>query len=115
MGTKHKMVLVAAAVLVTACTTSPVADARFVTTLMSHHIPGDRFVEIGAAQELCDAWRHLPKGTTLQMPSGSQAAEVQDAMNTMTSQGLSSDQQAQFILDAMDAECPDVRRAPPAQ
>jgi hypothetical protein len=110
MTMKQHMVIAAAAVLVAAC--GPVADTRFVSTLMSHGIPGDRFAEIGAAHQLCDAWRQLPKDVSLQILTmqGSVMAEAQAATNTLTSQGLSGAQVAQFITDAMDTECPEVRR-----
>jgi len=68
MGTKHQMVIAAAAVLVVggilwgSGVTNPVAHARFVIALMSDHIPGDRFVEVGAAHQQCDVWHRLPTG-----------------------------------------------------
>jgi hypothetical protein len=111
MTMKQHVVIAATAVLVAAC--GPVADTRFVSTLMSHGIPGDRFAEIGAAHQLCDAWRQLPKDASLQnlttLP-GSAMAEAKAATNTLTSQGMSGDQLGQFITDAMDTECPEVRR-----
>lgn len=114
---KLRMMAAAAAVLVSGCSTGPTADAQFVAALGSHGIPGDRGVEIGAAHQVCDVMRQVanqdktplpPPLSENWKPSG-WVAEMGEAHNRLTGQGLSNEQFMQFMLDSVDAFCPEAR------
>jgi hypothetical protein len=82
--------------------TGPIADVRFVSTLMAHNIPGDRMMEIGAAHRLCDGW-HRGRAD-----EAGWASELLDATRDLKGQGLGVDQMAQFVAATESNFCPDV-------
>jgi Protein of unknown function (DUF732) len=94
--------VVVLAVLAAWAASGPIADVRFVSTLMAHDIPGDRFAEIGAAHQLCDGWRRGHAGDP------QWAGELMGASISLRGQGLGVDQMQQFVADTESAFCPGV-------
>jgi Protein of unknown function (DUF732) len=91
------------------------ADARFVDVLSQQGIAGDRGTEIRLAHQMCDAVRSIADADiktsknppmSLIMQNGAQMKAAYDQLNQ---QGLARDQLAQFIADAGNTYCPDVK------
>jgi Protein of unknown function (DUF732) len=104
--------LAAASLMLAACHgDSP--DDRFVAALDSHGIPGDRGAEISEAHQFCDTMRHVAddqKNNQAPLPQMVVlGTDIQALRNQLTSQGLSDDQSIQFMADAGDTVCPDVK------
>jgi Protein of unknown function (DUF732) len=87
-------------------------DDGFATLLSSQSIPGDRGVEIGVAHQICDATRRMAtEEPTFSMEPGSWWSELKAGEDRLTGQGLSPEQVTQFIDDAVNTYCPDVKDA----
>jgi hypothetical protein len=107
------MTAVALAILLSACSSQPVKDARFVAALTLDGIPGDRTEEIGLGHQTCDVFANLVEHKNADEPplqrlltSGAELKAIEDRLSK---QGLSQDQQGKFFEEVGNVYCSRLR------
>jgi hypothetical protein len=106
-------IALALAISLSACSSHPVQDARFVAALTVDGIPGDRTEEIGLGHQACDVIASLVEHKNTDEPplqrlltSGAELKAIEDRLSK---QGLSQDQQGKFLEEVGNVYCSRLR------
>jgi hypothetical protein len=105
--------VVAFAISLSACSSQPIQDARFVAALTIDGIPGDRTEEIGLGHQTCDVFTNLIEHRNDNDPPLARlfmtGAELKAIEDRLSKQGLSQDQQGKFLEEVGNIYCSRLR------